>query len=266
MTTSFLPKPAKYNFTLDIDVGKVEKNYKLKPSEVHQPLIVPSKGDISVSYIDSTRRNRKCVITMKNYMTQKDVPLKYKGRCCNDHHTFNSQAIGCPISYISSVATIKYYSDITGSHVIIKRDLTKQESREYTSSGKLPEALSKLPTKDEMKDYEKKIEINDYYLVDKFFCSIECVRRYIHDNRLNVLYRSSLSLLFELAEDYFGVRPDRINMASDHCLLVEYGGHLTIEDYRHNFNTVEYVDRNDTVKKLPVIFPVGHTFEEIIKF
>jgi hypothetical protein len=49
--------------------------------------------------------------------------------------------------------------------------------------------------------------------------------------------------------------------APDWRLLIEYGGHLTIEEFRKNFNNIEYKNHG-IIKKM---FSVGRLYEKKFK-
>jgi hypothetical protein len=48
-------------------------------------------------------------------------------------------------------------------------------------------------------------------------------------------------------------------------LLKEYGGDLTIEDYRKNFYKVEYINNNDFMTTFPSCKTIGLLYEKKIK-
>jgi len=255
--TTFLTKPIVtqgINLT-GVNPDLVENMYHLERSE--KKSLIPKKVDSSVSYLDSTRRNRKCTITMKNYLSGDVIPLKYSGNCFNCHHTFPGQPISCPIEYVPSTMTKIFFSTIIGVEQKIKRELTAIESRNYVSKGILP--IDKDNGSSNIK-----VDLNDYYNSDGFFCSLECCFNFIKENKKNPLYKNSEVLLYDLAEDYFGDRPNYINRAPNFRLLSKYGGNLSIEEYRRGFHTVEIRDRGDNISKVPVLYPIGKMYDEIL--
>ena len=49
-------------------------------------------------------------------------------------------------------------------------------------------------------------------------------------------------------------------------LLKEYGGNLTIEQFRNDLYNISYKDTKNFIKKLPIQYPIGFLYEERIKF
>jgi len=97
------------------------------------------------------------------------------------------------------------------------------------------------------------------YSTDGVFCSFNCVKAYINDKeRLNVMYKRSHVLLGHMICDMNGhVSPVTIDPAPDKCLLIEYGGYMTEEQYRHCFDRMLY-----TEKGIIKMYPTTSIFEE----
>ena len=68
--------------------------------------------------------------------------------------------------------------------------------------------------------------------------------RIIQDNKHNNLYEHSDNLLIKLYKDMndHSIKNIKINPAPHWRLLKDYGGKLTIEEYRKTLNKIEYVD------------------------
>lgn len=97
------------------------------------------------------------------------------------------------------------------------------------------------------------------YSTDGIFCSFNCVKAYINDKeRLDVTYKNSHILLGNMVCDMNGfISPVTINPAPDRRLLVEYGGYMTEDQYRHCFDRMLY-----TEKGVIKMYPVTSIFQE----
>jgi hypothetical protein len=76
------------------------------------------------------------------------------------------------------------------------------------------------------------------YETDGVFCSYPCIVAYIDDSPNNIRYRDSLHLLMHMHEQTFGFYPKgTIHPAPSWQLLDDYGGHMTIQQFRDSFKT-----------------------------
>ena len=165
-------------------------------------------------------------------------------RCFWCHHNFKGNGIGCPIKFVNNKIKKCYYSEITKDN--------------YEIVGKISD--------NELGNIEKTKEIqlldNCYYLVDGIFCSFNCCLAFINDNNKNMLYDNSKHLLYKM---YMTCFPDNIDtqiFAAPHWkLLIDYGGHLTIDEFRDNFNKIIYKDLD-----LYRSFNISWLHEENVKF
>ena len=85
------------------------------------------------------------------------------------------------------------------------------------------------------------------------FCSFGCCARYAHDN-----YSSNFSEIYTLINLYSNIlfhKKEKIKLAPNRLLLKMFGGHLCIEEYRHNIKNTYDVN-------LPPILPLKHVINE----
>lgn len=102
-------------------------------------------------------------------------------------------------------------------------------------------------------------ENNNKFLTEKVFCSFNCVRAFIEDNGRNDYYLHSsrlLALMYSLITDTSG--PVIISPAPSKSIMIQYGGYLTPEQYRANFERVLHVDRGKLT-----MYPISQLFEEV---
>lgn len=83
------------------------------------------------------------------------------------------------------------------------------------------------------------------------FCSPECSMRYASEKFSDKFFE--ISSLINLYNNMIYSKKEPVTMAPDKLLLNIFGGHLTIEQYRENFNNNDLYDI-----KLPPILPIKH--------
>jgi hypothetical protein len=91
------------------------------------------------------------------------------------------------------------------------------------------------------------------FATDGSFCSFNCVKAYINEKeRFDVKFKSSHILLAHMVCDMKGIMlPVSVNPSPDKRLLIEYGGHMTEEQYRNCFDRIIYTERG-IIKMFPV--------------
>jgi hypothetical protein len=173
-------------------------------------------------------------------------------RCYWDHHTFDGIAICCPLTYRpKQVAKVGQYEvklrptsgaleTNTVNNFMVKENVPKCKD-DLWSAGPQNKNL---------------IEITDaYYEVDGVFCSPECCLAYINDEKSKAggsKYFDSERLLHFMLN-----LTTRIYPANSFRLLKEYGGNLTIEQFRKNNKSIKYEYNGTTVL-------ISHLFEKKI--
>jgi len=75
----------------------------------------------------------------------------------------------------------------------------------------------------------------------------------------------SKNLLIEMYENLFDVDFNCVE-APDWRMLKEYGGSLTIEEFRDTFYKVEYSTTNNSIIDIPNQYSMNYLFEEKLKF
>jgi hypothetical protein len=106
---------------------------------------------------------------------------------------------------------------------------------------------------------------NDTYIVDGIFCSFNCCKSFIHTQQHNCLYDYSENILNML---YYSIYNNYINIkkAPSWRLLKEYGGNQTIKQFRESFNTIEYINNNNYITKIPDQHVISWLVEEHLIF
>jgi hypothetical protein len=170
---------------------------------------------------------------------------KHNIRCHWDHHTFQGIGIFCPLTYrpkqVAKVSQSEVKikgSDSTINNFVIKENIPKNKDVSSLMIGK------------------QLIEITDaYYEVDGVFCSPECCLAFIYDEKSKVggsKYSDSERLLHFM----LGLT-SKIQPANSFRLLKEYGGNLTIDQFRQSNKSIKYEYYGTTVL-------ISHLFEKKI--
>jgi len=112
---------------------------------------------------------------------------------------------------------------------------------------------------DKLKNKENITE--EYFSCEGVFCSFNCMLSFCREyNNSSCKYRESSMLIILMYKKFFGKMPHNLEPAPSWKLLQDFGGHLTIEDFRNSFQTIKYNDNN---RYLIHIAP--QIFEEIKK-
>ena len=186
-----------------------------------------------INFVDDIKRNRKCLIAMNG-----------KGKNCFwcRHPIYNSShcGIGCPVSHSSSILTKTYLSEISHDMFSIKEHITEEKTKVFQNNS----------------DPRIKIDKHDYYETYGFFCSFNCCMAFIEDNKHDAMFVNSKFLLLKIYADYTNnIDIDDINPAPSWKLLSDYGGMLSIEEFRNSFNNIDYKEYGTYIseKKIGVL-------------
>jgi hypothetical protein len=137
--------------------------------------------------------------------------------CFWDRHPMNTEKyIYCPIEKIQTPQVKTYNSHINGKPYKIQDSINL------------------------------KVEYDNQYYVDGVFCSIECCLAFITENSSNPLYQYSEHYL----RDIFSF--DDQKCAPHWRLLENYGGNMTIEEFRKSFTNTIYTP--DGIVYNPICF------------
>ncbi len=247
---------------------EVEARYGMAP-EVPQIRIAPQPThkttkisdvftggvDLAHPFLDEAKKEKRVVPTMiQRLSAQGQLPIETTISCYWCRHAFETQPIGCPVRFVSSQLCKCYISEITKDPYLIKENIVSGKKARMVECEK-PEGIN-------LSIVEK-----DYYETDGIFCSFNCCLAWIDENKNNPMYAQSKELLFRLYTDTYGKFPtsDTISKAPHWRLLRDYGGHLSIDDFRASFNTVIYTAYNKVASR-PKMHTIGFLFEEKHRF
>lgn len=204
------------------------------------------------SYFDESKKSHRCVCTMLDCGSE-PLPTKTSMCCFWCRHQFSTIPIGCPLEYVSSEVVKTYYSEITKDIYTIREKISKQKR----------ESLEQQTTSNP--DIKLAINKKEYYITDGIFCSFNCALSFIMENEYKPQYNLSKSLLVSMYEQIFNEQCNIIP-APSWRLLTSYGGEQSIEEFRDNFNKIEFIDLNNSITNLPQFYACGQLFEQKIKF
>lgn len=266
-------KSRKYVFTLNnVNTEKVENKYGItltsNISVVDNPPINSTKlteltdmnNDGStldvISFLDETKRLYQCNISMIDFRSGKETrDLKY--HCYWDRHPFDSDPIGCPIRYVSNKAIKNYYSEISKDYYTIKENITKKQNTILNSQSN----FVFIPIQTSRNSVVKTIE-KEYYETDGIFCSFPCCKAYINEFKgSNKLYEHSSFLLCKLYYDMYEIKNVNINPAPHWRQLREYGGDMSITQFRETFSKSKFQPRG-IIRNTDLFKPIATLFEE----
>jgi len=229
------------------------------------------------SFLDESKKDHQCVFTMRSYLNQELLPESTSLHCFWCRHSFQYRPIGCPIEYVPPRVSKSYHSEITKDRYVLRENITPQQvrmleahqKRQQESQKGAMEVSSSESSSTTITDSESNIQYslvdNDYYLMDGLFCSFNCCLAYIKMNQNNPLYTSCEALLNRIYYMVFGPRSLPLIEAPSWRLLKNYGGHVSIEDYRKNFYKVEYLSADNVIYPFPKSKCIGFLFERNIK-
>jgi hypothetical protein len=225
----------------------------------------------SISFLDETKRLYQCNVSMIDFCRGENIK-NWKYNCFWCRHSFQSEPIGCPIRYVSNKGIKTYFSEISKDKYTIKENITEHKKNLLG----IQQNFIFIPIKTNNSSIE--IEENEFYYTDGIFCSFNCCKAFINENKHNSLYEHSNFLLTKIYNEFLGkinkdsmsVKKEKdgiknINPSPHWRLLVEYGGNLTIKEFRENFNKTQY-EFHDTVSFRTKFKPLATLFEEKINF
>lgn len=219
----------------------------------------------NISFLSEMRQEVKCIPTVFNEnlfnKIEENIDLENPSNSwslyredipdcwwCRHPIPKNCIPIGCPINFNPSIVSKTFYSEISKDTFTIRE--------------KIPN--SKIDSLDLKNNNTICIKNKNYYNVDGIFCSFNCCKAWILDNKHNSIYDNSDKLLVHMYNQIFDQKIKNITPADDWKLLKNKGGGiLDIETFRNNFNKVTY-EYHGHIKDLQK--NINHLFEQKLKF
>lgn len=245
----------KYEFNLVSNINTQDiSNLSMKTS-ITELSNEPDTENQVYTYLDESKQSHSCCVTMSDLLSSESLPRNTKVKCFWCKHCFETSPIGCPVAYLANKVTKTYHSEITKDEYKITDNLTKERK----------EMLAKL-----LENHDSQFKILDnhthYYVIDGIFCSFNCLMSFVKQHNHNTFYSLSESLTYSLYQSIFGTTIHKIKPAPHWRLLTDYGGHLSIKEFRESFNTITYTDINDYITRAPPSKIIGKLYEKKVKF
>lgn len=196
--------------------------------------LLHEKSKRAYYFLDARKVQNKFWGIMIDATINGPLPGTTQKPCWWCRHKFNTRPIGCPLKYNT-----------------------------HKTSG-----VEKERFEEKLKAANLETSTNDFFETEGMFCSFPCCKAFILDQKGSVKYKESLTLLSILFSILFSTdkhpvgifslgrtkkktltiknHPEDVNEELDFPaapswrLLKDYGGHLTIEEFRSTFGKLEY--------------------------
>ncbi len=259
-----------YTFTLSgVNLDNVYAKFGLYTNEfLQKDEIVPfqatmieelncNKSAVSISFIDESKNMCHSVAYAPNLNSTGKLSCFW----CRNNIPKGIKPLGCPVRYVTNRISNTYYSEISKDKYSIKENITGSTFDKVLHSARTTTGKTEgLPTVDNFVLFN-----NGYYILEGAFCSFNCCVAFVQDNSENTLYKHSYTLLLQFYEDLFQEEVLEILPAPHWKKLLEYGGDLSIETFRLNFNKVLYNYKGTSIE-IPKSVSIKHIFEERLRF
>lgn len=170
--------------------------------EIPVTALLHEKSKRSYYFLDNRKIQNKYWRNLIDITISGPLPNSIDKPCWWCRNTFTTNPIGCPL---------KYNSHKEGNTVVDE---------------KFKKAGIKTTT-------------NEFFETEGLFCSFPCCKAFIIDQKAAARYQESLALLSLMLIKIYGKSVD-IPIAPTWKVLKEYGGHLTIDEFRSTFGKLDY--------------------------
>ena len=82
-------------------------------------------SDIAHSFVDESKKNHRCIVTMQDLIANERLPASTTTCCWWCRHNFTTTPIGCPVSFVPGKVTKTYHSEITKDKYSITDNISK---------------------------------------------------------------------------------------------------------------------------------------------
>ena len=171
--------------------------------EIPVTALLHERSKRSYYFLDNKKIQNKFWRNLIDITSSGPLPISTDKPCWWCRHGFKTSPIGCPL---------KYNSHKEGAVVVAEK---------FKKAG-------------------IKTKTNDFFETEGIFCSFPCCKAFIIDQRGIAKYQESLALLVLLLIKIHGTKIFEIPIAPSWKILKEYGGHMTIEEFRSTFGKIEY--------------------------
>lgn len=222
----------------------------IQPNKACTPtLSIPHEHEQRIKYNTESKEKIDCFRNMIDYETKKSVQdLEY---CCFwCRHLIGGFKIGCPINYKPAQVIKEHSSKITGDTFIIQEDIQMSRISEFLNCNSTKEWNG-----------------GNYYISYGVFCSVHCCQAWINDAKYDKRWANKTSNMTSYLIDYYNSfvskknKVSRIKPAPHWKSLKNYGGNLTISEFREGFIAMEEIKRAQSIftpKFVPITDIIEH--------
>lgn len=205
---------------------------------------IPTHGSTSIDSLErppplSLLETTNQAISMVDSVTKQQI---VKTHCFWCRHPYDGEPIGCPIRFVPFRETRSYTTQTTNETYTVTQELTRAQAAHS------PEARG------------------GYYETDGDFCSFNCCLAFARAHRNDNTYRDAEKLIHRMRAEALGVPDQRITPAPSWRMLEQYGGRLTIEQFRESFDRFTYDDADKRICKPTPCVPTGKLFNKHFLF
>jgi hypothetical protein len=206
----------KFIFKLpNVNMREIDLQYKFTCSSNLNKTLVPVHAtkigdlDVAIERIDAVQFSDELQTSYNGRLStiQLNPTSNMVLHCFWCRHPIFSKSIGCPLNLQPNTVTKQYTSHINGNDYCIREQLREE-----------------APTQ--------------VYDVDGSFCSFECCYAFIRDHKTDPMYSQSETLLRKIY--YQHAQSVDLQCAPHWRLLREYGGNMSIEEFRASVHTITY--------------------------
>jgi hypothetical protein len=203
-------------------------------------IVPPPHHGVDLSFLDPSKQH---YLSMIDLQTHRPVHGYHCFWCRN---VFTTSPIGCPIRYQPRQWLRKCKSEVTHETYTLQQSVPEHVSVEGYDGVDVP---------------QRKV-----FLTEGVFCSFNCCLAYIQDHRGQIRYRHSAVYLHRMHRHVFGSDVPPIQPAPSWTLLKEYGGTMTIQEFRNTLGTYTYTVQPHEFTSTWSQVPIGTVFEETYLF
>lgn len=231
--TQFIKRKSKaiIKFKVD-DLDEKDTTIKLNninPALLDKKYIMKEVKEIIHTDLVTTVQKPKKVVTKKSDVDKLQTDLENLGIADNKAKTYET--------IVSNNMKIKAYTCFKGEY----------ENAELPSSTNIHCWWDRHPIPLNIHPLGLPIRYkNGYFDTEGIFCSFNCMCSYLHENSNNINYKDSGALIYVMYKTIFGEYPIKMNIrkALSWKLLKQYGGNLSIEEFRDMFNVINTLTEN----------------------
>jgi hypothetical protein len=207
----------------------------VSPDDISITDLLHEKSKRAYYFLDARKTQIKLWPIMIDVTLEGALPAHTAKLCWWDHHQFENRPIGCPLRCI--------YPTKPKEKVNLK-SVGPQASRPQEKD-ETPITVVSEPSP------------GPTYETEGYFCSFPCCKAYIISRKAEIKYKESLSLLTMMFMSFYDgsdgseTKIESIPVAPTWKILKEYGGHLTIQEYKSSIGKLEYEETINFKRSTP---------------